>query len=204
MAACTSSSSSPLLLLIVTTIITLFLSLPTIANATCNVAYEASCDAVGFTATSNVFFYVNRTESNKDDDQYAVTITYHWGVENVTIGPTMYNITEPYGLSSTYTYDNEGFYKIGYTLTFNDDSAAGCSGNTYDRFTALHVERTPNSCELNAKTPNPTNMPTLSSSPTITPQPTDPPVNGGERVTRIYGSGVVLGLVGVVLGSLIV
>lgn len=143
-------------------------------------------------------------ESNKDDDQYAVTITYHWGVENVTIGPTMYNITEPYGLSSTYTYDNEGFYKIGYTLTFNDDSAAGCSGNTYDRFTALHMERTPNSCELNAKTPNPTNMPTLSSSPTITPQPTDPPVNGGERVTRIYGSGVVLGLVGVVLASLIV
>lgn len=191
----------------------LIFTLPTITKATCSVAQEVSCSAINFTATSNIFFYVNRTESNKDNDTYNVTITYHWGPENITVGPQAYNITQPYGLSNTYQYVNEGYYKTGYTVKFEDDAAAACSGRSfgYDspdpKSTILRMERTPNSCEWGAETPNPTFSPTISSGPTMSLSPTNVPVaatmsGGSERNCKVVGL-FFLGLVGAV-GSLLI
>ena len=184
----------------------IFATLPTNTQATCNIAYDAKCDAINYTATSNIFFYVNETESNKDYDTYNATITYHWGPENITVGPQAYNITQPYGLSSTYQYTNEGYYLTGYTVEFLDNTAAGCSRRTFERLSVLHMERTPNSCELNAETPKPTMSPTVSARPTMSASPTSIPTSGSAiGMTMMNGNirVLVLGLVAAV-ASLVV
>ena len=199
-------NSSPLHDILISITLLIFATLPTITQATCNIAYDAKCDAINYTATSNIFFYVNETESNKDYDTYNATITYHWGPENITVGPQAYNITQPYGLSSTYQYTNEGYYLTGYTVEFMDDAAAGCSGRTFERLSVLHMERTPNSCKLNAETPNPTMSPTVSARPTMSASPTSTPTSGGSVVMMMNGSvGVfVLGLVAAVASLIVV
>lgn len=115
-------------------------------------------------------------------------------------------------MSNTYQYVNEGYYKTGYTVKFEDDAAAGCSGRTfgYDsptdpKSTILRMERTPNSCEWGAETPNPTFSPTISSGPTTSLSPTNVPTTtsgGSERNCKVFGL-FILGLVGAV-GSVLI
>jgi len=107
------------------------------------------------------------------------------------VGPKAYNISQPVGLSNTYEYTKEGYYNIGYTLVFEDDAAAGCSGKTFDRMTVLKMERTPNRCVLNAETPKPTMSPTVSAGPTVSSSPTtDAPVDdSGSAGSYCVGGG---------------
>ncbi|KAL7533954.1 hypothetical protein ACHAXR_006419, partial [Thalassiosira sp. AJA248-18] len=77
-----------------------------------------------------------------------------------------YNIGEPAELSNSYQYADEGYYNVGTTIIFEDDAAAGCSGETYERNTVLHMELMPNRCQYDVETPKPTISPTISMGPT--------------------------------------
>ncbi|KAL9181978.1 hypothetical protein ACHAXT_012321 [Thalassiosira profunda] len=174
--------------------------LPSATRATCNVGYSAACSAVEFTVTSNVFFNVNATASNEGESTYNATVTFHWGPEDTTVGPQLYNISEPVGLSSTYQYEKEGYYPVGYTLVFHDENAAGCSGNTYNSIKTTLMERTPSRCEVGAETPVPTGSPTVSMMPSVSSAPTTNEAGrmGGARILRAG-----LGLAGVAGGLLL-
>lgn len=150
----------------------------TYANAnTCNVGFSATCDPIKFTATSNVFVHVNRTSSNADVKTFNATIVFHWGVDDFTIPSASYNIShkaapDVVALSNTFEYSAEGFYPAGYSVSFDDDAANGCSGKTFGSIKTLKMERTPSVCKWDAETPSPTGRPTASMWPTTTPRPT--------------------------------
>ena len=91
----------------------------------------------------------------------------------------------------TQTYEDEGYYPVGYTLTFEDDAAAGCSGNTYSTIKWMSLSRTPFACDMDAETPNPTMSPTVSAGPTASSSPTVAPV-----VEATSGGGGIVGGVG--------
>ena len=57
------------------------------------------------------------------------------------------------------------------------------------------MERTPNSCKLNAETPKPTMSPTVSSRPTMSASPTSTPTSGAIGMTMMNGNVHVLMLV---------
>eukprot|EP00579_Thalassiosira_antarctica_P021504 CAMPEP_0201972330 /NCGR_PEP_ID=MMETSP0904-20121228/41280_1 /ASSEMBLY_ACC=CAM_ASM_000553 /TAXON_ID=420261 /ORGANISM="Thalassiosira antarctica, Strain CCMP982" /LENGTH=214 /DNA_ID=CAMNT_0048522123 /DNA_START=46 /DNA_END=691 /DNA_ORIENTATION=- len=179
----------PSLLITLTTLLllaSLLLSLPTThASASCNVVYEATCDSVNFTATSNVFFYVNHTESNKDVETYNATVIFHWDIENITESSKPYKIGDPFGLSNTFEYTNEGYYEAGYSIIFDDDAAAGCSKKNI-RIIESFKDGTDAECgEWGAVTPKPTMTPSVSMGPTVSFSPTNALVvniDGGNGV----------------------
>lgn len=143
--------------------------LPAAAYAgSCNVGSKRSCDADDLTATSEVFFFVNRTDSNEGLETYDATVIFHWGVENVTLGRRSYRIGDPIGLSNTYQYDEAGYYEVGYTLIFEDDAAAGCSGDTFGSTSVLKMERAPDRCDWDVEEP-PASLPAPTPSPVAVP-----------------------------------
>eukprot|EP00581_Thalassiosira_minuscula_P018774 CAMPEP_0183715574 /NCGR_PEP_ID=MMETSP0737-20130205/9733_1 /TAXON_ID=385413 /ORGANISM="Thalassiosira miniscula, Strain CCMP1093" /LENGTH=605 /DNA_ID=CAMNT_0025944677 /DNA_START=89 /DNA_END=1903 /DNA_ORIENTATION=+ len=125
------------------TLVLAFVLFPKATYASCNIGSQATCSAANFTATITAFFQVHPTESNKDFTTYDATVIFHWGTENITAGSQPYVIGEAIGLSHTYPFENEGHYDVGYTLTFEDDAASGCSGKTFHKIIPLTMERTP-------------------------------------------------------------
>lgn len=151
----------------------LLLTAVTLANSnTCNVGWSATCNPSEFTATSNVFFHVNRTSSNADEETFNATVAFHWGIENLTIPSQPYKISgalpappDVVALSNKFKYDAEGYYRAGYSISFDDNNAAGCSMRTLGSTQVLKMERTPLACAWGAETPAPTTKPTVSASP---------------------------------------
>lgn len=181
-------------------------------HETCKVAYEGKCDAKDFSATTNIFFRVESVDSNAGHDTFNATLTYHWGDgTDYEVGTVAYDIGADYGFGRTQNYTDEGMYMIGYTLVFEDDHAAACSGQTYTKLYPLKMELTPSRCQLPAPTDPPTPSPTVSAGPTVSSSPTGPPMaiapdanetNGvysvwtGASTSRIA---LVMGLAGFVL-----
>ncbi|KAL7542502.1 hypothetical protein ACHAWF_007195 [Thalassiosira exigua] len=125
---------------------------PAASQTSCSIAYQSTCDPVSSNATSSVFFHVNPTASNEDEKSYNATVIFHWGLQNVTVGPSLYHIGDPISLTRTFHYEDDGFYDVGYTLTFEDNAAAECYGKTFRQEKVLTME--PFECDWGSKSPS--------------------------------------------------
>lgn len=143
-------------------------------HETCRVSYQGQCSASpdAFSGTTNVFFRVERTDSNVGDDAFNATVTFHWGETDFSLGTRAYGIGVDHGLEATHNFTDEGTYMIGYTVVFEDDrSSAACSGQTFTRLEPLKLHRTPPSCQMGDVAPSPLVVPALPIPATPAPVP---------------------------------
>lgn len=76
---------------------------------------------------------------------YEASVTFHWELDDTTIGSKMYTPSRP-EVEDSYTYFNEGEYYAGYTVVFGEGS--GCDGMTFQGYKLLWYDDASKSCDV--------------------------------------------------------
>ena len=72
-------------------------------------------------------------------------MTFHWGLEDYSVGSRTYTPTQP-EIVDSFTYTNEGEYYVGYTVVFGDRS--GCEGMTFQGYKWVWYDDRSKSCDV--------------------------------------------------------
>ena len=145
----------------------------------CAVNYSVECNQHGVhSATSILTFRV--TDENDGagvDSRYEAEVIFHWDAEDDTnFGSRTYITGEQQEVRSTQFLPKDGYYNIGYTLTFGEGSGVGCEGKSFEKYFLVQYED--NYCsmksgahEVNEPDPTPAATETITDEPT-TDEPT--------------------------------
>ena len=122
-----------------------------------NVQFYVECNwankggFVNKTATSHIAFQM--ANFNNDDNSvasnpptYLATVTFLWGLANVSTGSNAYPINEPISVNNTYVYSDSGYYEAGYSIVFGKGSGTYCENRTLHN--SVWITYVGKSCEV--------------------------------------------------------